>query len=78
MSRLVSGWANAPSGDLSWHAFVADEDGTEPVRSRCGGAELPAAGIADLERVPLGRPCLACLLAATEELPQVGRMGTMS
>lgn len=74
----LAGWATVPGRDDLWHAF-ADDDGTaRPVRSRCDRATLLATGPDNLERVPRGRPCVPCLLAATEELPHVGRMGPSS
>lgn len=70
----VAGWATTPSGD-DWHAFTV-ENPDKPVTSRCGEAELPAACLLDLERVPRGRPCLDCLLIVTADTPDPGRMGT--
>lgn len=73
----LSGWAALPGAEL-WHAFLVDEGAVRPVTSRCGGVVLAAAGVADIERVPRGRPCVTCLLKVTARLPPVGRMGSAS
>jgi hypothetical protein len=76
---IRTGWATVSSdADEEWHAFAADDDSARPVPAQCARITLPAAGLDDLEPVPRGRPCFACLIAATEELPPVGRMGSAS
>lgn len=74
----LTGWATVPGDDECWHAFAATEGTESQVTSRCGVAELSAACLADLERVPRGRPCVTCLLTVTAKLPPVGRMGSAS
>jgi hypothetical protein len=73
------GWATVPSDEGEpWHAFAADDQSTAPVPAQCAQATLPAGRVDDLERVPRGRPCFGCLIAVTEDMPPVSRMGSAS
>jgi hypothetical protein len=74
---IRAGWATA-AGDALWHSFAVVDDGAEPTLSRCTTVTLPVADVDRLVAVPRGRPCFACLIAATEPLPRVGRMGSVS
>lgn len=76
---IRTGWAIVPGDEGgAWHAFAADDDSVEPAPAQCAEITLPAVSLDDLELVPRGRPCFACLLAVTEDLPPVGRMGSAS
>lgn len=76
---IRTGWAIVPSDEgAAWHAFAADDDRAEPVLAQCAEITLPAVSLGDLEAVPRGRPCFVCLIAVTEDLLPVGRMGSAS
>lgn len=74
-----TGWATGPDDDAGrWHSFAGVEDAAAPLRSRCAAVTLPAGCADDLVPVPGGRACFECLMAATEHLLHVGRMGPAS